>query len=104
MLTGNHAGMILPKPLPMLPRWLRYADQARIFGKGSRRGQIFGLVLLPQSVGAAESGDAALGGDAGSGEDYNGRCGLQPVTSFFHDNYSVARSAATPFGGTAIMG
>src|SRR3981081_2210382 len=89
---------------PVIP----FPHKTRIFGEGLRSGQVLGLVLLPESVRAAESGDTALGGDACSGERYHGRCGLEPLASGihdrYHDSYSVARSAAAPFARGGIMG
>ena len=47
-------------------------------------GDFFYAVAVPEASGAAEGGEAAFGGDAGSGEYYNRRCGSQPVARFFH--------------------
>ena len=53
------------------------------FEKGLRRGQVFGLVLLPKTTVSAEGGDSAFGGDAGSGQHRDAGCLCQPFTSLF---------------------
>jgi len=44
-------------------------DKLRIAGEALGRGDIFDAIILPQPVGVAEGGDAALGAHAGAGED-----------------------------------
>ena len=44
-------------------------DKLRIASEALGRGDIFDAIILPQPVGVAEGGDAALGAHAGAGED-----------------------------------
>lgn len=44
-------------------------DEARIAAPCDRRGNFFEAVVTPESVGIAEGGDAAFGGDTGAGEE-----------------------------------
>src|SRR5439155_14728120 len=75
-------------------------NQARIFRERLGRCQIFGFVLLPETIGAAEGRDAALGGDAGAGEDDDRGSGANPMSSLFHNRIIAQRES----GGFASSG
>src|SRR5581483_2961071 len=75
-----------PPPVVPLP------DQAWVAREGFRRGEVFRLEVPPETVGSAERGDPAIGGDAGAGE-HGDRTGRSQTRFHFTDFRIVGRHA-----------
>src|SRR5262249_9162048 len=90
-MSGVGFGLSDERAPPVVP----LPNQARIFCEGLGCCQIFGLVLLPETVRAAEGGDATLGGDAGAGEDDNRGSGANPMSSLFHNRIIAQRKLSS---------
>ena len=62
---------------PVVP----FPGEFGIAREGFRSSELLGPVVVPQAARAAESGDAALGGNAGAGENGDGAGGSEPGAS-----------------------
>lgn len=64
---GVRLHLLQPRP----PRVVESVDQGRVAPERLRRRHVLDAVSFPEPVGAAEGGEAALGRDAGAGQDHD---------------------------------
>ena len=70
----RRVGRHLAEPAPAFV--VKALHQRGVASEGLGRGHVLDPMLLPQPAIVSEGGKATLGGDAGPGEDDNGRCGI----------------------------